>query len=149
MLAIRATVVRESRLSWRHNNVGLQLVEIQFATKRQLLRGINAVTDRVCEGLTQNQDLLCGIIPKKLVQPQKAPECGADRGDFQGLRANLANPADLAFRFNDSAYPEPGFACGKASCFFSIRACIQNVPDATISAELGSDTNCYVIESYQ
>ena len=102
---------------------------IQFATRRQLPRGINAVTDRACEGLTKSQDLSCGIIPKKLVQPQNAPECGADRGDFQGLGANLANPADLAFHFSDSAFPEPGFACGKASCFFSTRACIQNVPE--------------------
>lgn len=121
---------------WTHCDV------VQFATRKQLPRAINAVNDRVCEGLTKSQDLLCGIIPKKLALPQNAPECGANRGDFQGLRANLADPADLAFHSSDSAFPEPGFACGKASCFFSITACIQNVPDAYSFCRTGY---CYVI----
>ena len=115
---------------------------IRFATRKQLPRRINAVNDRVCEGLTKSQGRLCGIIPKKLAPPQNAPECGANRGDFQGLRANLADPADLAFHSSDSAFSEPGLACGKASCFFSITACIQNVPDAYSFCRTGY---CYVI----
>jgi hypothetical protein len=92
----------------------------------------------------KGQDLACGIIPKKLASPQNAPECGANRGDFQGLRANLADPADLAFHFSDSAFPEPGFACGNASCFFSIRAGIQYVPDIYNLCQTG---HRYVIET--
>ena len=95
-----------------------------------------------------SQDLSCGIIPKKLVRPQNAPECGANRGDFQSLGANLVNPADLRLPLQRQRIPTAGVCLRKSFMFRFNQGLYSKRTRCTSSARLGSNTNCYVMAKF-
>jgi hypothetical protein len=76
---------------------------------RQTLSYLIAGADRASGGLTSDQDMSRGVLPKAVIQPQGAPLM---RGKILGTWcANSTGAADLQTTTFQSVFPAPGFAC--------------------------------------